>query len=269
MSKKTSVGIEYFLWSKGDNKSDKLIYYDKDGNCVEKEIPQGLLEEPLKFFDGKLKAVRRTSGGLSLAEPHQIIVYQQDEIRIRVRLKELGRNTEGFVISPKPVYQMKVVPLSHIEPGFTIHTEDAQTFVVDLGQGLVPIHLFHIETDLQGRRSAFFVLSAALQEVLKGNRKITLPIFSLPLEVIRAATAEEFAAAEKNVAGLIESKGLYLPDTLIATSPVQVPQGSSLEMVKHFLRISTRPEDRQYIEPLLIRVEKKDELLPFGLFETP
>lgn len=271
MAKDTVDGIEYFIWTKDGQKSDKLIYYDKLGNCIEKPIPAGLLDEPLKLFDGGPRSVRRTTGGVSIAEPHQIVIYQPDEIRIRVRLKDLVRNQEGFVVSPKGVVQMKVLPMTHIEPGFRVHTEEKQTFVIDLGQGLIPIHVFHIESDLQGRRSALFVLQHTLNQAVASARteKISFSIFRLPVDVLRFAKQEVFQEGLKNAEGLASSNGLYLPDALIGSSPVQVPGGSSLEMVKHFLRISTKPEDRRYIEPLLIRVEKKDELLPFGLFEQP
>lgn len=268
---KELAGIEYFLWSKDGKQSDKLIYYDKEGNYIEKPIPKGLLDEPLKFFDGKPKAVNRTSGGLSLAEPHQIVVYQGNEIRIRVRIKELVRSQQGYVISPKPVYQMKVVPLSQMEPGFEIHAGEKQSYAVDLGQGLLPIHVFHIETDIQGQKHALFVLEPQLKKALAtpGTEKAALETYRLPAEILRWARPEVARESQKNVEKLVAEHSLYIPESLQATSPITIAGGTSLEMLRHFLRLSANPNDKQWIEPLLIRVEKKEELLPFGLFEAP
>lgn len=269
MAKDSSQGIEYFLWSKTGQKSDKLIYYDREGHCIEKPIPEGLLEDALKLFDGNHRAVQRTTGGISLAEPFQIVFYPPSDIRIRVRLRDLVRNKEGFVIHSEPVHQLKVVPFSHLRPAFPITTENSQSFGVDFGQGPIAIHLFHLEKDPSGKQTVFFVLWNTLQQVINTPQgdKIALHPFRLPIEALRQMDGTLFKISEKRLLSLAQCKQLYLPDSLIASPPIPIPTGSSLEMVRHFLRISIKPEDSPSLEPLFIRIEKKDELLPFGIFE--
>ena len=53
----------------------RLVYFDPQGQQYGGGEDAKLAEEMLRLFAGKYKAVRRSSGGLVLAEPFELIVY--------------------------------------------------------------------------------------------------------------------------------------------------------------------------------------------------
>lgn len=283
--------IEYFLWSREGTKNDKLIYYDQNGECHEKPIPSGILEKGLHIFDGKPRAVRRSSGGLVLAEPYQVVIYDRtvlspetqwrpmrdpnSMIRIRVKFHDLVRSRDGLIISPQPVIQTKIVMLDELKDAFPTKIEAEQRFVMDFGRGIIPIHVFHFAEDEKGRAYALFARADEIEKALtaKEGEKVALQTFQIPQSVLRltektGAEEKEYKAAQDNLIWLKQNGETIVPPCLKLGDEVEVPGGASLEMLQHFLRISTRPEDRASLEPLLIRVKNNEELLPFGLFEV-
>jgi hypothetical protein len=283
MNSSKGAAIEYFLWTRESAQNDKLIYYDKSGKQYEKIVPHQQLEAALKVFDGKRRAIRRSSGGLSIAEPFQLVIYDkaadQKNIRlgVRVRFTDLKRGENDLVESKEIIVHTKVVGLSELKPQFLITKEQATPFLIECGKGLIPVRVHHTVIEGEGQVRAYFSVENELELIASMQKDSTysLNTYSAPAEILRACdttTIEnqpELRVARDNAQWRLQTGELLIPDCLRHESPLPIPTGTAVETVLQLLRISLSPEDRPFLEPLMINIQggETGTLIPFGIFE--
>ena len=210
-----SAPIEFFFWAKDDQNRDKLVYYDREGNSYEKPIPHDLLEDTLKIFDKQMRSIRRSSGGLVLAEPFQLVLFDRNtgpegktpSLGIRVRFIDLKRDEMNRVISSEALIHTKIVAPSDLRKPFHLDTQNPPKFIAEFGAGLVPIHVFQYVSDDDGLLHAQFVLLNELDQILaapKGSSHLLQP-YSILRDVLRVAEplesghCPEFEVAKENI----------------------------------------------------------------------
>jgi hypothetical protein len=268
-----SAPIEYFLWTKTGGQSEKpdqgnvgaiaqgsqnvstpeserLVYYDQEGTCFEKDIASHAIDDALKIFDGKIKAVQRRSGGLILAEPYQIVLVESEseesprpQIRIRVKFLDFKAG-KGLVTAPEYLVHTKVVSPEEMKDPFILKTQSNQRYVLDFGQGIVPVHVFHFENSGENNW-AYFIEQRDLNRVIKegAGTKAEVQIYRVPQEVLRFADESEvgssdFNRANNNYERLKALGGKVVPDCLAWESHIEVPSSSSAHDLRNFLRMT-------------------------------
>jgi hypothetical protein len=277
--------IEYFLWKHSDNREDKLIYYDHKGTYYEKTVDRAMIDRALKVFDGRPRAVHRSNGGLITVEPYQLVLMggekdQAPHVRVRVKFKDLKYDESRRVISNQTVeYTKTVLPEELVEP-FPFLYQGNQSFVMNFGQGLVPVYLFHLDEDAAGNATAFFIEYRDLDRALHcpSGEKALVQAYSLSRDVIRLASDKpdaeglsEYDRARLNYDRLVASGANPIPECFKTGDPIQVPAGGTMQDVRHYLRILMQRQrgGAGLWEPIYISIQREDsgELMPFGALE--
>lgn len=273
--------IDFFVWKKEDERKDKLVYYDQEGTCFERSVDHDTLDNALKIFSGRVRAVRRSSGGLVMAEPLQIVVYeggiQESPLHIRVRFRELVPTSAGE--EKTSMSCTKVVAASELFEPFLYDFDGSrkQTFALDFGQGIVPVYPFYYhQTDSE--TEAYFLDARDWDNALRGSSrdKARVQIYRVTRSALRwtgpavdgtsAAIPVEAERARRNFEKLKEANKTIVPETFRFGGTIEVPCGGSAQDIRHFLRICV--QKRIMGKPVYLNVRaKEDELLPFGMFE--
>lgn len=237
----------YFIRTDGTGtENPKLMVFDERGNVISSsKLPGHHTEHLLTIFNGLPKAVQRSSGGLILVQPLQLVMIHsenpQTEVRVKVLFKELERNSQHRVISKKLIISSKTIPLSEIKDGFSYDNSRSQNFVVDMGLGIVPIHVLCTYTDSQGVTWSVFVRHDQIEKSLIDSTVTQISLYEAPQSLLRwiepfAAKGEkDFQWAKRHVQKLIERGETIIPEALLAGAPVQVPSGQSFTELEHFL----------------------------------
>ena len=237
--------IECFLWS-GDGKAvSELVYYDHEGRSYHTRIPASAIESALRLFDGRPRAVRRRTGGLSPGWPSQLVVLEpasrtepgDNGLRIRVRFADFVRDGEGRIVPGQYQRHSKLVHPSECAEPHGYHLSGPQAFVMDFGRGIVPVHVFHFEPAVRGSHLVHFIDSVDLERIASmatgGREPVTT--YCADRAALRWAGTEA-ARARANAAGL-RSVGLEVMPLLLAHTSVPVPTGISAYDVRNYLRL--------------------------------
>jgi hypothetical protein len=261
------------LWRKEEETSQpKLILCDPHGNSYEKPIPEGVLEQLAEIFNGLPRAVERNSGGLILVQPTQIVVIEkklsipliQPEIRIKVSFKDLERDSQHRVISKKIVTNSKMLTLMELQDPLAYESQTSQNFVVDFGQGIIPVHVFSKRVDESGNSWALFVRHDELEGALLASEgSTTLRIYEVPQDCLRVLNPEiserDFQWAKQHAKALLKRNEILVPEVLATGSQVEIPAGWSLSKIEATLKNTATRETPKH--------DLSDELVPFGLLE--
>lgn len=280
--------IECFSWEPVDEKTHKLVYYDKSGKRFERLVPKETIEQTVKLFDGRSRLVLRNSGGWTACHPIQVLIYhapgdtqneitQEPIIRVRLRLVDLERDEKQKVTGQRLVVHYKVVPPNLvIEPQKQVNPLNHK-FVMDFGSGVVPISVFDFYRDSRELVQAVFVRTDELEEAAKEPRGSKIPIqtYRIPEPAIRIllneAAHKDFKRAKENLIWLKRTESEVIPEILKSGEPIAIPTGTSTDVLLHYLRVSRDPDTRELRKPLLEALENPKEedsqLLPFGVFE--
>jgi hypothetical protein len=276
----SATTIECFLWTEGEGKESKLIYYDDQGVSHEKEVTRTALDNALRFFSNRVRSVRRSSGGLVLAEPVQIVLYQEanseTSVRIKVKFKDIGRdNRKGGALTCL-THTKVVAPEELLEPfSFEFEGDRAQAFALDFGKGIVPIRIFGYE-ESQGTSYAYFLEPKETEPLLATSRN--QPCLVQPYRAEQSAlrwigpaarTNPEMEKARRNYETMVRAGLKVIPGELAACPALEVPPAPTSEDIWHFLRVLVQRKVSGTSEPVFITVPKDEAeiLLPFGIFE--
>lgn len=284
--------IEYFLLMQGGTKDDKLVYYDQNGTKYEKQVERDKVDEALRYFDGTLKTVARSTGGMARAIPFQLVMFDpssesgtsQPEVRIQVKFRDFKRDSLGKIIPNEYVTRTKTVLPSELGEALPQRLEGEQRFVLDLGQGLIPIYVFRYATDEAGHTQALFVELDDLEQVLLGKKgkQVHIQAYQVPRDLLRVARAgsetrkDEFDAAVDNYQDL-KAKGVEIvPATMQVGQKIRCPESISYQDFRRFLSRSLKKQQIESLEiptktdikaPEKITDVTTKELVPFGIFE--
>ena len=266
-------GVDYFLWNQDEKTPGRLVYYDNQGNCYERDLPKERIDAALKLFDGKPRSILRSTGGRVNAEPIQIVVSEPDsdapQIRIRVKFCDLIRNVDGDVIGNQIAIHTKVVSIEDL--GDPVPQVANHSYVMDFGSGLVPIRVIHFEKDKR-TTMARFVLATEVDAAAErpGGQTAWLQTYLAPVQTLRLATDHhgvmEFALAEENVKWKIQLGERIIP-TCLADGSIEVPCGATQHLIEQVLQLCASG-GQNLAQPLIISIlTNTRELLPFGSLE--
>jgi hypothetical protein len=240
--KKTS---KYFIKTSTEGAEPSLVLFDERGNpSSENRLLGENTEILLSIFNGLPKAVHRSSGGLILVQPSQLVLTDSSEgimdLRIKVLFKELERNSQHQIVSKKIITSSKTVPLSEIKEGFTYDNIRFQNFVLDMGLGIVPVHVLSFYPDSQGHLWALFVRHDELEKSLVGFESRNISIYEVPQNLLRSIESlshgeKDFQWAKGHVRKLVERGETIIPELLLIGSSVEVPTGLSFTGLEHHL----------------------------------
>jgi hypothetical protein len=253
----SKTSVEYFLLMHDTNNDERLVYYDKAGTRYETNVSREVLEEALRVFDGKRKAIRRSSGGLSHADPYQLVILdhheanqdskgqaQSPELLIKVKFKEFKRDGSGKVLSDDYITNTKLVHPSEITDPFSYALDGQQRFALDFGAGLIPVYVFHYDTDPMGNAIAYFIDIDCLRKSLTGQAGefSSIQPYAVAREVLRFACdlrsdgTSEYLAAMDNLARLKESDKTAIPREFSIGEPVEVSFPHTHQSLRNLLR---------------------------------
>lgn len=262
-----------FIWREDkENSKQKLVLCDPHGNSYEKPIPDGVLEQLAEIFNGLPRAVERNSGGLILVQPTQIVVIEkklsvpliQPEIRIKVSFKDLERDSQHRVISKKIVTNTKVLTLMELQDSAIYESHVSGNYVVDFGQGIIPIHVFSFKTDAEGNSWALFVRHDELETALLASEgSTTLTIYEVPQDILRIldpdTSEKNFQWAKQHAKALLKRNEILVPALLTNGKKVKLPAGSSLAQIEARLKSEVSSETSSF--------RLSEDLIPFGALE--
>jgi hypothetical protein len=241
--------IEYFLLMQTEN-HHSVVYYNKDGTTFEKEIEHGVIDEALLKFEGGPKAVLRSTGGLVSAQAYQLVVRDQPRrgetaaagVKIKVKFRDFHRDERGLADGKGYVTATKVLKPEEIREGFSFDLTHSQKFVLDLGQGMIPIYIFRFIPQPNGPTVALFVEADDLERNLtqpKGHHAM-IQAYGVDRAVIRYATLDpqgpnEIEIAMKNYRRLKEQKKEVFPEWLRVGTPMDIPTNLSYQDFRRWM----------------------------------
>lgn len=274
----TTVPIEYFVWANQSPNNDRLVYFDEQGQIIEHTVKTGVIELALKAFNGETKAVRRSTGGLVAVKPFQVVLIKHEEaerpsVRVRVRFHDLRFTQKRGLWVPQLMSHTKLVAPEQLQEAFTYSLNQAQDFVLDFGHGVVPIHVFHYDTDLDGNSTAFFINVGDLTQAVHAAPGEYVPIqpYSVPREALRWAGGEatpDKEIARENYARMIRVGAEVIPASLRAGDIVEVPAGNTADVRDYLqLTISQRRSEGGLFKPEwepILPTESESTLVPYA-----
>lgn len=230
------------------SQDSELIYMDEHGKQVTLALPPTILEKLMRIFDGTPKAVPRSSGGLITVKPYQLLVNSSEDqpisVKIKVVFKDLERDLRNQITSKKIVHVTKTVALEDIVDCSKITSSFNNNFVVDLGLGIIPIHVLQYFTDASGVEWAFFVRHDELERsVLDPSIESNgISIGEVPKDMLRWIPAysnskeRDFRWARDHIKQLLARGEHIIPDSLVRMKHLLLPAEATLAETLQFLR---------------------------------
>ncbi len=236
----------------------RLVYFDPKGRRQEAFVKKSIFETALGKLDGSIKSIARSSGGIVPAQPYQMVLYHcmsdsvgtGPELRIKVRFKDFLRNegektTSGGIVT----VTKNVLPEEVLDP-VKYDIKNNQKFLIDFGQGAIPITVFSFLSEPGGDSVALFVESDAVERSIRerqGSRVLTHR-YRVPRDVIRVVRdthSGEFEAAKANYERIKKLRQTVVPTALQTGPTVDIPTGFSFQAVGEFLRRSMHRWNRE------------------------
>jgi hypothetical protein len=252
---------------KVEGQKKRLVYYDSKGKRRERLVSVGLYQRLLEIFDGNLKAVPRSSGGLGLAIPRGLKFrsddknHDEENVLVWMNCKDFeASSTARESVLNRP----KLVRPEDIREAFSFTTGLEQRYRVDLGKGPVPIHVFRYTHHSEKQIMAAFIDAASARAAFSGNPglRISVQLHWIPQECLRWASTsgEEFERHFKD-------RKISLPRILRVGEPLLIEAGKATHsMLQEHLVKSTHREHTNTKETGVLTLGDEG-LLPFGLFE--
>lgn len=258
---------------------------------TEQNNQETILTNALRVLNSKSRSVQRSSGGRVIAEPYQIVYYdpigstkgEHPEVRIKVRFRDLKFSASGRLVTYEPVTHTKVVSASDLKDAFSFVLDDSrpQSFVMDFGQGIVPVFVICYEKRDHGGEWAYLARPDTVAELSSFNagKRVTVQVYRVPKEVLRYASRRrvngqrsEYEMAEENYSLMKSRRQVTLPSDLAVGNPIAMPTRHNLKEVRNYLAALVEnkirlPKQQDY-ENLVKEYYIDDDLLPFGLFES-
>ncbi len=284
--------IDCFHWEELDAQNYRLVYFDPQGNQAEKIISKEKLESALKLFTGKTHLVKRSTGAYSPALPSKLMIYHcplenskihesDNFLRVNAKFLDFERDSHGHILSDKLIAHDKSVD----PDSFRLLTDKDDPFKhqywIDLGSEIVAVTVFDFFRTQDDLIRASFVKTEDLKAIslaARGQKK-PITIYSAPEAVLRVSLPKEIRdvieahTASRSILAIAPDKKIDIPEFLQFGPPQNIPTGSSIEVLNHYLRVCLDPHSISMKKSFLSVLEKplvnKDEtqLMPFGVFE--
>lgn len=275
-----SAPAEYFLWRrKGDTQYT---------NYTRVESEQGGIGDALRLFNSKKKSVRRSTGGIILAEPYQIVFDDgsrrraEPETRIKVRFLDFRFGPNKEIVGMETAVHTKIVRPTDLGEPFTFDMAGKKfpSFVVDFGKGIVPVHIVGLAMTPDGEPLVYFVDDRDFRRVGSGRgKKHLVQFYCMHRELLRLASTDpgrgkrsEYNFALENDGNVRRMHGEVVPRALSWRASLLVPGETSIHkgrrLLEHLLekRLESGDEEEDG-SGKKGKKEKEGELTPFGIFE--
>jgi len=271
-----TVPIEYFVWASQSSNQERLIYYDENGNCIEHTVKAGAVQAALKVFDGRARTVHRSTGGMTRVEPYQLVLVNHEDgrlpsIRVRVRFTDVRfvQGENGQVIAQ--VYQhSKVVAPEQLQETFDYELIQDQRFVVDFGQGILPVQVIHLDRDDKDQVNAYFIDPGDASRIAQGNLgdRAWIQVYEVPRETLRHADIDDWRLALGNYERIKRHGSEMIPDCLRSSFPIETISGYQWEDLRDFLQLTlSQRKDENSLQPVFqpLSMERDKESMPAGI----
>ncbi len=280
MGDKENAGtpLEFYLWRRGNKTSPKL---SSEKTVQGRDGEDNLIGDALRIFNSRSRTVRRSSGGLSVAEPYQIVFLEQTEpnthkpeVRIKVRFKDFKMTRTGEISTGELVTHTKVVAPSELGEAFSWDLAKAQTFVADFGQGIIPVHIVEIASEPTGGSTAYFIETADLTRLI-GRDAGTVPVqvYKVDRDVLRSAETKrsqgrksEWDVARENYAHLKSRGATVIPPALACGGPIALTTGKTPQEVRTVIEKVLNRHSETEAAYTARRIDT-GSMVPFGVFE--
>ncbi len=271
------IPIESFIVSQDetDPKRSRLIYFDPKGVRHEVLIRKSVVDAAIAKLDGKPRAIARSSGGLVLAQPYQLVLHHclaegidaAPELRLKVRFKEFVRDERGRVTTGNVNTVTKNVLPEEVLDAVNYDLTLTQKFLLDFGQGALPVSIFSFVSDAAGENQALFVEADAIERAIRGpaGGKILVQRYKVSKDLVRVVRDAEhakdvFVKAQACFERLKKSGSAPIPDAIRVGEPIEIPTGLSYSVICDLLRQSTHRWNRQSTEEVtLSEYDTRDE----------
>ena len=281
------ASTDYFVWSHQDTKEQKTnLRVVEGGEHTRISDSADQLGDALALFNGEMRAIKRSTGGLTLAEPYQLLFYDELqtrysgklEVKIKVRFRDFRGRSDGSLTTGELVYQTKVVSASDLYAPIEFQTEgpEVQSYIIDFGQGIIPVHVVQFDTNDAGEQLAYFVEYHDLGQILRsrGNEKTLIPVYCVPREILRVASrvskggrGSELDFAKENYANNKSENTEVIPEALRAGSEIEVPACQTAKEIREEIRKQIRNRKTPKQTEKLKHQGSTETLIPFGDFE--
>jgi hypothetical protein len=253
--------------------TQQLVYFDPQGKRYVGDDHR-IAEDMLRLFSQRVKAVRRSTGGLVLAEPFELIVYgdptrpaRPEDYRVRVKFRDFRRDAEGRVLLGEIATHVKTLPASELLEPFHFDGDTPGCFLLDFGDGIVPVNV--VLSDGRGNGQAFFVEPDAIERVrtTRQDENVLIQPYRVERTVLRWTPIDKEGGAPderrawRNYHRLVDRDRQAIPPVLAFGAPIAIPGGSTTEEVRQFLRMKLRQRLTGKAESLVYRIEG-EELQP-------
>jgi hypothetical protein len=270
------IPVESFIIMGDEDHSNqfRVVYFDPKGRRNEVFIRKSTLDFAMSKIDGKFKAIARTSGGVVMAQPYQLVLYHclsdsvgiGPELRVKVRFKDFVHTESEKITTGNTMTMTKsLLPEEILEP-IAFDLKKPQKYLLDLGQGPIPISIFSFISEPGGESVALFVEPWAVEHSIRERSGSRFPIqrFRVPKDLIRvvrdAKGTADFDRARKNYEQLRKTGGEIIPEGLQTGPTIELPTGLTYQGICEFLRRSTHRWNRQdYEENTIVEAQVEDD----------
>lgn len=188
---------------KTQTKEPKLVFYDLDGQRQGTAEEAQALGRMMRLFSDRLRSIRRSSGGVSLAEPFQLLVFNETaengtvsdpEYRVRVKFRDFHRDADGIVRKPEYAVHTKTITLRELEEPFAMKADDdaRMRYMLDFGRGPIPVHVLDFVRTKGGTVLALFIEPNDWDRIRFGTpgTQIVVPVYAVDRTVLRIAPSQ-------------------------------------------------------------------------------
>ncbi|MBI4404059.1 MAG: hypothetical protein HY537_07860, partial [Deltaproteobacteria bacterium] len=130
------VPIESFLIIRDaeNQQMDRIVYLDPQGKRHEKPVKRALIEEAFSKIDGQPRSICRSTGGLMIAQPYQLVLYHyltagggpSPEIRVKVRFHDFKQEEGEAGFCADTLSMTKNVAPAEIQAAFSFGLDRPQ-----------------------------------------------------------------------------------------------------------------------------------------------
>lgn len=269
--------------------SENLVFYEVSGQAVSERGITPPLADLNRLVEKKiLKSIERSSGGFTQAVAVRVFAEEslgkEPAIRLRMKFTDFLRDAKGKVEKDEYVVQYKSLFPDEIRNAEAIQLGGnvVQRFLLDFGDGAVPVQVVHTAPDEKGELMAYFIELMDLDNVRNGKKEtqIWVRVYCCRASVIRFLpeqwrhSASTFQKALANYSRLRKEGKRIVPQCFEGGPAFRVPAGLSISDLRTYLEVLIKRQKNAPVSETTQGDEKanpfeisEDDLIPFGTYE--
>ena len=266
--------------------SDNLVFYEISGNVAHGNGASPALADLNRLVESKtLKSIERSTGGFTQAVAVRVFAEEslgkEPAIRLRMKFTDFLRNAKGKVEKDEYVVQYKTLFPDEVRDAESIQQggNQIQRFLLDFGDGAVPVQVVHTTKTTKGETLAYFIELMDLDNVRNGKKdtQIWVRVYCCNAAVIRFLpeqsrhSAGTFQQALANYSRLRKDGKRIVPQCFEGGPAFRVPAGLSISDLRSYLEVLIKRQKNAPSSDAPAKENafeiKEDDLIPFGTFE--